>query len=180
MLLTYYLLVLVILGAWYGVLRTWQKRIDEDVRIGSEEEWKLIERKEPKLLEGLTQDRFREIFARVEAPRAPFYTFTAVGIFLVFAPLVLALTTTVIRFMELSGIIPQPGEQAQQIQLSADGIRLVRTADLEALQLILQGWGGFFNFFSLLLFWVIVFYAVMRRYHLKRPGTLRDEVLRSR
>ncbi|MEM9286560.1 MAG: hypothetical protein AAGA39_11805, partial [Pseudomonadota bacterium] len=86
----------------------------------------------------------------------------------------------VIEVMERTGVIPQPAAAAQQIKLTADGIKLVREADLDALQYILQGWGGFFFFFSLLLFWVGVFVWVMRRFHSQRPGSLRDEILRAR
>lgn len=180
MLLGYYLTVIVILAIWYGGLRLWQRRIDDEVSEGAKVEYAFLERSDPELLKGLDQDGFRAIFARVEAPKGPFYIFTAVAIFFVAAPLMLAFTTALITFMEVSGIIPQPAEQAQQLKLSADGIQLVRTADLEALQLILQGWGGFFSFFSLLFLWVAVFYAVMRRYHTSRPGSLREEVLRAR
>lgn len=180
MLLNYYLVVLVILGLWYGAYRFWRRRIDDDVKEGARVEYDLLKRKDPELLEGLSEDRFTDIFGMVETPRAPFFTWLAVAIFLLGAPLVLALNTMVIRFLEVTGVIPQPAEQAQQLKLTADGIKLVREADLDALQYILQGWGGFFSFFSLLFFWVVVFYAVMRRYHSRRPGSLREEVLRSR
>ncbi|GGY47195.1 hypothetical protein [Parvularcula lutaonensis] len=180
MLLTYYLVVLLILAVWYGGLRLWQRKIDEEITEGARFEYEHLRQADPDLLKGLDEDAFRKIFARVETPRAPAYTFAAVAVFLVTAPLMLAVTAITIGIMERTGVIPQPAEQAQRLKLSADGIQLVRTADLEALQLILQGWGGFFSFFSLLLFWVVVFYAVMRRYHARRPGSLREEVLRSR
>lgn len=180
MLLTYYLFVLLILAAWYGIYRYWSRKVAADVSDGASFEFKRLQKVDPALLEGVDEERFRAIYERVEMPRQPFFTWMAAAVFLLGAPLVLAVTTMTLSWMEVVGIIPQPAEQAQQLKLSAEGIRLVRTADLEALQLILQGWGGFFSFFALLIFWVAVFYAVMRRYHAQRPGSLRDEVLRAR
>ena len=180
MLLTYYLIVFVILGGWYGLFRYWSNKVEADIAEGASFEFERLKKTDPALLEGFDEARFRKVFSSVEVSQQPFYTWLAGAIFLVGAPFVLAITTITIRWMEVVGIIPQPAEQAQQLKLSADGIRLVRTADLEALQLILQGWGGFFSFFALLLFCVAVFYAVMRHYHAKRPGSLRDEILRAR
>lgn len=180
MLVTYYLVVILALAVWYGVLRLWQRRIASDLKEGAAFEFSRLLRAEPELVGQLDKPAFEAIFTRVEAPRGPFYTFAAVGMFLVLAPLALAVTALTINILELSGVIPQPFEQAQNLKLSADGIQLVRTADLEALQLILQGWGGFFSFFGLLILWVAIFYSVMRRFHTTRPGSLRDEILRAR
>lgn len=180
MLLTYYLIVFVILGGWYGLFRYWSNKVEADIAEGASFEFKRLQKTDPSLLEGIDEGRFRKIFSAVEVSQQPFYTWLSAAIFLIGAPFVLLFTTITIRWMEVVGIIPQPAEQAQRLKLSADGIRLVRTADLEALQLILQGWGGFFSFFALLLFWVAVFYTIMRRYHARRPGSLRDEILRAR
>lgn len=180
MLFSYYLVVALILSVWFGLYWLWSRRVEGDAAAGAAFEYERLKKADPALLEGVDEARFRRVFSRVEVPQQPLYTFIAVAIFLAAAPLILALTAFTIRSMEVAGIIPQPAEQAQQLRLSAEGITLVRTADLEALQLILQGWGGFFSFFALLFFWVAVFYAVMRRYHARRPGSLREEVLRSR
>jgi hypothetical protein len=180
MLLTYYALVLLVLAVWYGLYRLWRRRVEADAAEGAKVEYQRYQRQEPQLIEGLDEDRFRSLYQRAEVPQQPLYTLAAVGIFLLLAPFVLALTTLTIGWMEVAGIIPQPAEAAQQLRLSSEGIRLVARADLEALQLILMGWGGFFSFFALLIFWVAVFFAVMRHYHRTRPGSLREEVLRSR
>jgi hypothetical protein len=180
MLITYYLSALVILGVWYALYRLWERRLTEDIAAGAEVEYDRLGRTDPALLEGLDRKRFETIYRRVELPLAPSHTFIAVAVFLLGAPIILAITTLSIRFLERTGVIPQPAEQAQQLKLSADGIRLIQRADLTALELILQGWGGFFTFFALLLFWVVVFYALMKRAHSRRAGSLREEVLRSR
>jgi hypothetical protein len=180
MLFTYYLVALLIVGVWYGLYRLWYRRALGDAAEGAAFEYARYRRQEPALLDGVDEQRFNALYARVEIPQQPLYTLVAVAIFLLFAPLVLALTSSVITWMEVSGVIPQPAEAAQQLQASSEGFRPVARADLEALQLILIGWGGFFSFFALLVFWVLVFFAVMRRYHKTRPGSLREEVLRSR
>ncbi|MEO1042178.1 MAG: hypothetical protein AAFX52_07800 [Pseudomonadota bacterium] len=176
----YYLTVLVILGGWFALYRLWRKRVDDDAAAGASFEFERLGRQDPDLIEGLDLPGFTAIYARVVTPRAPAHILMAAGIFLLFVPIILGTTTLTIRLMEVTGVIPQPAAAAQQLKLTADGIKLVREADLDALQYILQGWGGFFFFFSLLLFWALVFFWVMRRFHSKRPGSLRDEILRAR
>ncbi|MEM9285420.1 MAG: hypothetical protein AAGA39_06005 [Pseudomonadota bacterium] len=179
-LLIYYLVIAAVLGVWFGLYRLWRKRIDEDAAAGAAFEFERLGRQDPGLVEGLGLPDFTAIYARVVTPRAPGHVFAAASIFLLFVPIILGMTSIVIEVMERTGVIPQPAAAAQQIKLTADGIKLVREADLDALQYILQGWGGFFFFFSLLLFWVGVFVWVMRRFHSQRPGSLRDEILRAR
>lgn len=180
MLLSYYLAVLAILGCWYAVYGRWKRRVEADIAEGAQVEYAVLKRKDPDLISDLSEGEFGKIFRSVEMPGSPIHTFAAVAIFLLGAPLVLALTALVITFLEVTGVIPQPAEQAQQLRFSAEGLRIVRQADLDTLQYILQGWGGFFTFFALLLFWVITFTLVMRRYHKGRPGSLREEILRAR
>ncbi|MCQ8186298.1 hypothetical protein [Parvularcula maris] len=180
MLITYYLIAGAVIAGWYGLYFLWKRRTEADVAEGAAVEYARYQRAEPHLVEGMDEGRFRSLYARTEVPAQPLYTWAAMAIFLLGAPFILALTSTVITWMEVTGVIPQPAEAAQQLQVSAEGFRPVARADLEALQLILQGWGGFFSFFALLIFWVLVFFAVMRRYHRTRPGSLREEVLRSR
>ncbi|MEM9838269.1 MAG: hypothetical protein AAF830_03845 [Pseudomonadota bacterium] len=180
MLLMYYVIVAVILAVWWGVLFAWRRRVDADIAEGAKVEWDLLNRKDADLLKGLDQPAFAKIFRQVEFPRGPMHVFGAVAAFLAGAPFVLAITAITISFMERTGIIPQPAEQAQELKLTNDGIQLIARADLTTLQYILQGWGGFFTFFSLLIFWVILFWISFSRFHKNRPGSLREEILRAR
>lgn len=180
MLVSYYALVLTVLALWFVLLRLWERRVDADITAGAAVQWDLLKRRDPDLLEGFDRARFEALFRRVEAPRGPRHVFAAVAIFLAAAPLVLAGSTLALRALERAGIIPQPAEQAQRLRVTSEGIRIIREADLTTLQYILQGWAGFSTFFSLLIFWVIVFYLVMRRLHARKPGSLREEILRAR
>lgn len=180
MLLLYYSLVIALLAVWWGLLFVWKRRVDSDIAEGATVEWDLLSRKEPDLLKGLDKDDFAALFRRVEFPRGPMHVFSAVAAFVLGAPFVLGITAVTISFMERTGVIPQPAEQAQQIKLTNEGIQLIAKADLTALQYILQGWGGFFTFFSLLIFWVVVFWISFSRFHKNRPGSLREEILRAR
>lgn len=180
MLIPYYIAVAIVLAVWFGLYLLWKRGVDEDIGVGAKTEYDLLRRKEPSLLEGLDEEAFRAVYARVETPGAPIHIFAAVATFLVGAPFVLALNTSLIRTLERTGVIPVPAEQAQQLKVSGDEISLIARADTEALQYILQSWGGFFAFFSLLAFWIVVLVVVMRRYHTRRPGSLREEILRAR
>jgi hypothetical protein len=180
MLVFYFLTVALVLAIWFAALKLWQGRIARDIADGAQVEWQRLLRQDPALLKGLTEEEFADLYARVETPRMPFYTFGAIATFLLCAPFVLAANTLTIALLERTGVIPQPAEQAQQLRFSADGIKLIGGADLTTLQYILEGWGGFFAFFSLLALWVVVFTIAMRRYHARPRGSLREEVLRAR
>lgn len=180
MILNYFLIVGLILAVWFAFLKVWSRRVDADIEEGARVEWDLLSRKEPDLLKGLDEASFAAFFRRVEHPRGPIHVFGAVAAFLIGAPFILAITALTIGFMERTDIIPQPAEQAQQLKMTSDGIQLIARADLTTLQYILQGWGGFFTFFSLLIFWVIVFWVTFTRFHGNRPGSLREEILRAR
>ena len=129
------------------------------------------------LLRGMDEDAFRAVYARVETPRFPAYALVATTAFVLGTPLVMGVLSA-FSFL----FTPQDvGRAALQLQMGEGGTAsMANRVSTEELQYILQGWSGFYYFFGLLAFWILTLIVVLRRYHARTPGLLREEVLRSR
>ncbi len=176
----YVLFVALVLGGAYGVYFFWRRRVDAEIEEGARVEYDLISRGDPALLQGLDLPRFTEIYARVNTPRFPAYQLFMLTIFLLGTPIILTLLYAFSVIGVTTGIIPQSKSLATELQLGADGAALVNRVSQDALAYILQGWSGFYYFFGLAAFWLTLAYFTLRRYHLRAPGSLREEILRAR
>lgn len=176
----YAIFSLVILALGYGLLWIWRRRIDAELAEGAGVELTGLRNSDPDLVEGIDEAQFAKIYHRTLFPRFPAYAFTAVAIFLIGTPVVLGLLNAGVVFGLKWGIIPQPGIAATELYLGAGDASVVRKVNPETLSYILQGWSGFYYFFGLLAFWIGTLILVMRRYHGRTPGTLREEILRAR
>ena len=129
------------------------------------------------LLEGTDEAAFTKAYARVETPRFPAYALVAVTAFVLGTPVMLGVLGAV---SSLFGA-PDTGQAAMALQLGEGGTaNVARRVSTEELQHVLEGWSGFYYFFGFLAFWILILVAVMRRYHARTPGLLREEVSRSR
>lgn len=178
--LFYLLFCAVVIGGGYALHRYWAKGITTDLDIGAKEEFARIERTDAALLEGLDQPRFTKIYTATHFPRFPSYVLLTVSVFLIGTPVVLGLLAGISYYAGRWGIIPQAGDVATDLYLGAGDASLIRKTNPETLTYIVQGYSGFYYFFGLLFFWIAVVYVVMKRYHGKAPGSLREEILRRR
>ena len=131
------------------------------------------------LMAGVEEARFAPIFVRTETPRFPAYALTALTVFALGTPLVVALLNVGAFAIERAGGANY-GETAARLQLDGEGLAVARSMDLTQLQYVIEGFAGFYYFFGLAVFWVLTVALVMRRYHRRTPGSLREEVLRAR
>ncbi len=179
--LGYLIFSILVIGGLYGLYRWWHKRIDAELNEGAAYEYQRLQKAEPELLEGMSEADFSEIFHMVEVPRAPGYAFSIISSFLVGTPLMLAFLSFGDWAMNRFGVIPNPDVVAGRFFTDSQGqTRFVKDVPPEALQYYVQDLGGFYYFFGMLIFWVAIVWFFMRRYHQRRPGLLRDELLRSR
>ncbi|MBB4657980.1 hypothetical protein [Parvularcula dongshanensis] len=171
----------VLLGLLWALHWLWRRRIEAELTEGAAGEYERHRARDPELMEGMTLERFRAIYARVERPRYPTYLLGAITAFALGTPVLLALMSGAAYYAQRAGLIAQPGEAANRIYFSDSGTAsIARRVSPEALSYILQGWAGFYYFFGLLFFWILIVAVAMRRYHARTPGFLREEVLRSR
>ncbi|MCI5048287.1 MAG: hypothetical protein MRY59_12360 [Aquisalinus sp.] len=178
---SYIIFCLVVVGGLYGLYRWWTARIDGELAEGAAFEYDRLKSAEPEFLNDLSAADFAKIYTKAERPRAPGYWLAVVSTFLIGSPLMMGLLAGGDWAMHRFGIIPNPSEVVASLMLDDSGqTRVVNDIPPEALQYYVHDLGGFYYFFGLLIFWIGVVWFFMRRYHQRRPGLLRDEIIRAR
>ncbi len=183
--LGFFLVVFAILSVLGGLYWFWRRNIDEEITEGAGIEWAHLQKHEAEFLEGLTETQFREIYRRVHEPRFPGYALATVATFFVTLPLTLGLLSFLLWGAAQTGVIPEPIEVAEQLNLEGDSIRLLGKDIDEATRYDMALYyigdlAGFYYFFGVLIVWLAIVALFMRRFHARRPGYLRDEIIRSR
>ena len=171
-----FLAALALLAIAWSLYWLWRRAVDRDLAEGAAAEYERFSRQEPALVEGMDQAAFARVYARVETPRFPAYALAATTAFVLGTPLMLGVLGGLSYLVEP----PDMGRAATSLQLNDGTASLANRVSTEELQYILQGWSGFYYFFGLLAFWIVILIVTMRRYHARTPGFLREEVLRSR
>lgn len=178
--LWFYFGVLVFLGACWLGYRWWAARVEADIAIGAETEWVRLCEHDPDLLKGMSKEKFVEIYRRVHFPRFPAYALACVATFLASLPLTFGLLAGGLWAGQRLGLVPEPVEFADQYLMDGDRVRIFSAAPPEVASYYAQDLGGFYYFFGIVIAWIIIVTFFMRRYHARRPGYIRDEIIRSR
>lgn len=173
--------VVAILAALYW---RWAQRVDAEIAEGADAEWARINAQEPSLVEGVSREKFGEVYRRVNFPRFPKYALAIIAAFVVSLPVTFAALGLSVWAGERLGIIPPPAELVRYVPIG-DGA--AEAASEKAIQCtaecrlaLIESYAGFYYFFGVLAAWLIIVAVFMRRYHARRPGYLRDEILRAR
>ena len=74
----------------------WRRGIDEEVAEGAAIEWAHLQKNEPEFLEGVSEEKFLEVYARVHTPRFPGYVLAMVVTFFGSLPVTFAVLTLVL------------------------------------------------------------------------------------
>ncbi len=179
--LEYLLFSAIVIGGLYVAYRWWAARIDKELAEGAEVEYGRLKNSDPELVGDLTEARFAELYRKTEMPRAPGYVLAIIAVFLIGTPIMLGLLAGGDWAMNRFGIIPNPSEVVGRFMLNDDGeARLINDMPPEALQYYVRDLGGFYYFFGMLFFWGAIVWFFMSRFHQRRPGFLRDELIRER
>lgn len=169
--------LLAVLGGLYWL---WKRRVDEEITEGAAIEWGRLQKSEPEIIDGLDEAGFRAIYARVHFPRFPGYALAALTTFFASLPVTFGLLAGGLWAGEKLGFLPEPVEIADRFLLDDGTVRLVSSAPPEAALYYVEDLAGFYYFFGVLAVWLLIVAVFMYRYHSRRPGYLRDELLRSR
>lgn len=173
--------IILLSAAAYGAYYFWKRRIDADLAEGAVAEYERLERADPDLLKGLDRKQFSDIYARVEMPRFPGYAVAVLIVFLLGTPVFLALLTGGDYLLTEYAFTPPDDIEGTNIFIDDAGqTRVFADIPPEATMYYLEDLGGFFYFFGLLGFWIIIVIYFMQRYHSRTPGSVRDEILRAR
>ena len=181
----FYTVILAILIAIGVIYWRWQEKIKAEIAEGSAIDWAHFQKNEPQFLEGISEEQFREVYGRVHTPRFPGYALATIATFFVSLPVTFAALSALLIALHSFGAIPEPIDVVQQLSLEGDEFKILgKTIDEESryeMALYYVGdMAGFYYFFGVLTVWLIFVAFFMRRYHARRPGYLRDEIIRSR
>ena len=169
--------LLVALGAayWY-----WRRQIDAEIAEGAAIEWAHFQKHEPDFLGGMSEEDFRQIYARVNVPRFPGYALAMFASFLLSLPVTFALLALLMFGAEQVGLVPAPIDFADRLLMDNGQLIFFKETPPEAALYYIKDLAGFYYFFGVLVAWLGIVAFFMRRYHGRRPGYLRDEIIRSR
>ena len=177
---SFLLIIAAILIALAGLYWRWKKKIDAEIVEGAEVEWAHLKAHEPEFIEGMSEEEFRAVYARVHMPRFPGYALAAFATFLASLPITLGLLSGVLWGAEKLGVFPEPHDVANRLLLDDGEVRFFKDTPPEAALYYIEDLSGFYYFFGTLVVWLLIVAFFMRRYHARRPGYLRDEIIRSR
>ena len=168
--------ILVLVGVYFF----WVRRVDSEIAEGAEVEWARMRQYEPEFLEPLTEEEFRAAYRRAKFPRFPKYALATLAAFAIALPVVLGVLGGAILVGERMGLIAEPVELAKYVPLTDAETAEAREHNQEVALYLAKNFGGFYYFFGLLASWLLIVALVMRQFHKRRPGFLREEIILAR
>ncbi len=158
----------------------WRCVIDAEVTEGAAIEWAHLQKTEPEFLAGISEEKFRKIYALVHTPRFPGYALAMITTFFVSLPVTFAVLALVLLGVQAVGVAPEPVDVANRLLLDGGKLMFFRSTPPEAALYYIRDLAGFYYFFGVLAVWLGIVAFFMRRFHRRRPGYLRDEIIRTR
>jgi len=174
---------LVAIGVVAGLIALyvwWARRLEAEIAEGAEFEWSRLQTADPEILDGLDRAQFDAIYRRVHFPRFPGYALACFTSFVVSLPVSFGLLVGGLAAADALGMTPESADIAKRFLVEDGRMRFIHAAPSEAALYFIRDLGGFYYFFGVLFIWLLIVAFFMRRYHARRPGYLRDEILRSR
>ncbi|WP_411816947.1 hypothetical protein [Hyphococcus sp. DH-69] len=175
-----FLILLGLLALGVGLYWYWRRKVAAEIAEGAAYEWAFYQKNEPEFVADLTEDQFNEIYRRVNEPRFPGYALAAVATFLVSLPLTLGLLGFSQWVGQKLGILPQPVEIVRYVNLGEVKVAQSWQCGPECQLYVAEAFSGFYFFFGIVIVWLVIVWFFMRRFHNRRPGYLRDEILRAK
>lgn len=169
--------LLAVLSAYYW---RWKRIVAAEAAEGAAIEWAHLQKHEPEFLEGVSEEKFHEIYARVHTPRFPGYALAAFVAFFASLPVIFAALALLSWMASALGLVPEPVDVADRLLLDDGELVFFRNTPPEAALYYIRDLAGFYYFFGVLAAWLAIVAFFTRRYHSRRPGYLRDEILRAR
>ncbi len=178
--LGFFLVVFALLALAGGLYWRWRVKIAEEVAEGAAIEWAHLQKHEPEFLEGITEEKFREVYARVHTPRFPKYALGAIASFFVSLPVTFAALSIGLWAASAAGFIPEPVDVADRVFVEDGKLIIFKETPPEAALYYVRDLAGFYYFFGVMAAWLVIVWFFTRRFHARRPGYLRDELIRAK
>ena len=178
--IVFFVIVFAGLAAIGGAFWRWRQGIDREIAEGAAIEWAQFQKTEPDFVAHLDEQSFAAIYKRVNEPRFPGYALAAVATFLVSLPVIFAAMAGILLGADAAGLLPEQAETAERLFVDDGKLIFFRETPPEAALYYIRDLAGFYYFFGILFSWLAIVAFYMRRYHARRPGYLRDEIIRAR
>ena len=178
--LGFFLVVFAGLAVAGGLSWRWRRKIAEEVIEGAAYEWAHFQKTEPEFLDGISEEKFREIYAKVHTPRFPGYVLATLATFFISLPVTLGLLSFLQWVGEKLGILPEPVEVVRYVNLGEVKAAEAWQCTIDCQLYIAEAFSGFYYFFGVIALWLGIVWFFMRRFHARRPGYLRDEIIRAK
>lgn len=172
--------VLIILAALGALYWRWRRGVDAELAEGAAIEWAQFQKHEPEFVDHLDEASFAALYKRVNEPRFPGYALAIAATFALALPLALGAITGSIWAANKLGLTPPPAEIVRYVQLGETQKIGSWQCDAVCQLYVAEAFSGFYAYFAILIVWLGVVAFYMRRYHARRPGYLRDEIIRAR
>jgi len=155
----------------------WRRKTEADIAESASYEWERLKTSDPELVDGLDEARFRAIFRRVHFPRFPKYALAIAAAFIAALPATFGVLAAAAFALDSIGLSADAQAVARSIPVEGS-IAGVSRDDQETIALYyVQDVVKFYYYFGLLFVWLAIVFFAMRRYHSRRPGYLREEIL---
>ncbi|MEO0397978.1 MAG: hypothetical protein AAF224_00990 [Pseudomonadota bacterium] len=158
----------------------WSAGVKAEIAIGAETAWARFQETEPAFVDHLDQARFTVLYARAHFPRFPKYALVCIAGFAAALPAVFALLGGFLWLLDATGITAEPAELAKYIPIGEAQTTVGQEEREEVALYLAKDFAGFYYFFGVIGAWVALAAVAMRLYHGRRPGPLRDEIIRAR
>lgn len=178
--LQFFTVVFGVLGVFGAVYWRWRSKVAVEISEGAEIEWAHFQQHEPDFLNGMEEATFREVYWRVHQPRFPGYVLAILITFFLSLPVTLGALSLIKSVGVWLGVIPKPLEVVRGVALGDVKVTQAWECTVECQLYIAEAFGGFYYFFGVVIVWLITVLVFMRRFHARRPGYLRDELIRAR
>ncbi len=163
-----------------GAYWWWRRKIAAEVAEGAAIEWAHYRKTDPEFLEGVSEEKFREVYARVHTPRFPGYALAMAVTFFASLPVTFAALVLFLMIGEKLGLAPAPIEIVQAVNLGEAKSPESWQCNTQCQLQVAASYAGFYYFFGMLASWLLIVAFFMRRFHARRPGYIRDEIIRAR
>ncbi|NNE40552.1 MAG: hypothetical protein HKN14_06500 [Marinicaulis sp.] len=173
-------IVLLLIAAAGALYWRWKKHIEAEIAEGAAIEWAHYQKVEPEFLRGYDEAKFREVYACVHTPRFPGYAMAIAGTFALSLPIAFAVIAGSIWAAGQMGLLPEPAEIVRYVQIGEQKSVASWQCDAICKLYVAEAFSGFYVYFAVMVIWLSIVAFYMRRYHARRPGYLRDEIIRSR
>lgn len=178
--LSFFALAFLVLALAGGAFWHWRKKIDAELAEGAAIEWAHLQKHEPEMLEGFDEKSFAALYTRVNEPRFPGYALATLATFIISLPVTMGLLTASVWAADKAGILPAPVEVVRYVRLGEAQEAKPWQCGADCQLYVAEAFSGFYFFFGILIIWLLIVAFFTRRYHKRRPGYLRDEIIRSR